>query len=425
MIRKLALPLILLLAVGTALATGAGAARSTARTRSAPSPGVGPQTQAAAVIATDRLALELLPRLGGDGNLVFSPYSIQTALAMLDQGAAGSTATQMANVLGGQGGPELAAANGVLAARLRTAVTAPQGAPASDAAQLLSADALWVESGLPLEQPFQTALQQDFGAAPQTASFSSDPDGVRQAINRWAAAHTAQLIKNLMPPGSITTFTKLVLANAIYLKARWENPFVKSLTSPAPFFIAPGSRVTVPFMTERSFETQYGTGAGYRAIELPYADSTLSMLAVMPPQGTLGRFERGLTASALNRIAGSLALRNVQVEMPRLKLALHTSLNRTLEALGMPAAFSTSADFSGITHQVALEIQDVEHGAYMRVDEAGTVAAAATGISTMPTAVLGGPVVHLSLDHPFLLFLRDDSTGTILFAGRVANPAQS
>jgi serpin B len=91
----------------------------------------------------------------------------------------------------------------------------------------------------------------------------------------------------------------------------------------------------------------------------------------------------------------------------------------------MPAAFSASADFSAITHKVALEIQDVEHGAYMRVDEAGTVAAAATGISTVPTAVLGGPVLHLSLNHPFLLFLRDDSTGTLLFAGRVANPAQS
>src|SRR3984957_3493533 len=171
MLRKLALPLVAsaaLLAAGAAITTDDGAAHSTARTRSLPSPGVGPMTQAAAVTATDSLALKLLPRLGGDGNVVFSPYSIQTALAMLDQGAAGSTATQMASVLGDQGGPELAASDEILATRLRAAVTPPHGAPAADAAKLLSADALWVQSGFPLEAPFESALQRQFGAAPQT-----------------------------------------------------------------------------------------------------------------------------------------------------------------------------------------------------------------------------------------------------------------
>jgi serpin B len=268
-------------------------------------------------------------------------------------------------------------------------------------------------------------LRQDFGAAPQSADFATNPDGARQAINDWVAGHTAQLIKNLMPPGSITTQTALVLANAIYLKARWTHAFVKSSTAPGPFFTAPHTRVTVPFMTEPSFETNYGHGHGYQAIQLSYADSDLSLLAVMPSGNTLGSFERTLTPTRLAHIAGSLSTGNVDLEMPRLKLLLHTSLNSTLEALGMPAAFSALADFSRITHKQSLQIQQVEHAAYMRVDEAGTVAAAATGISTDPTAVLGGPIVRLSLDHPFLLFLRDDSTGAILFAGRVANPAQS
>jgi serpin B len=424
MTRKLVLPLIALFGV-TALVATAGAARSAKPGQRAPKRPTTAQTPAAAVTATNALGLKLLPRLAAGGNVVFSPYSIQTALAMLDQGAAGSTAAQIDRVLGGQGASALAAANNALTARLSLAVRPPQGAPAGDGAKLLTADALWVQSGLPLEQPFQSALRQDFGAAPQAANFSTGPNTARQAINRWAASHTAQLIKNLMPPGAITTQTALVLANAIYLKARWENPFVKSSTANAPFFTAPGEHVNVPFMTESPFEAPYGRGAGYGAIELPYTDSSLSLLAVMPAQGTLAGFQRRLTPSSLAQIAGSLRARNLDLEMPRLTLRLHTSLNAVLAALGMPDAFSALADFSGVTRKESLQIQQVEHGAYMRVDEAGTVAAAATGISTEPTAVLGGPVVHLSLNHPFLLFLRDDATGAILFAGRVVNPAGS
>ncbi len=148
------------------------------------------------------------------------------------------------------------------------------------------------------------------------------------------------------------------------------------------------------------------------------------MLVVMPSQRTLARFERRLTPAALSRIVGSLRPSGVALRMPRLTLRLHTSLNSTLEALGMPDAFGSSADFSGITHATSLQIQDVEHSAYLRVDEAGTVAAAATGISVLPTAILA-PAVQLTVNRPFLFFLRDDATGAILFAGRVVNPAGS
>ncbi len=418
MIRKLALPPIAVAALIAVAVIGTAAARSARPHKLPPT-----ASTASAVTATNALGLKLLPRLGGNGNVVFSPYSIQTALAMLDQGAAGSTATQIDNVLGGQNAAGLAAADGALGTSLGDAVSPPpHNSP--EQPKLLIADALWVQSGLPLEQPFQTTLQQDFGAAPQAAQFATEPDATRQAINAWVATHTAQLIKNLMPPGSIDGFTKLVLANAIYLKARWANPFVKSATANQPFITAPGHHSLVPFMTEPTFETPYGQSAAWKAIELPYADSSLSMLVVMPSEGTLTRFERRLTPAALNRIAGSLRKSGVALRMPRLTLRLHTSLNSTLEALGMPDAFGPSADFSGITHATSLQIQDVEHGAYMRVDEAGTVAAAATGISVLPTAILA-PTVQLTVNRPFLLFLRDDATGAILFAGRVVNPAGS
>jgi serpin B len=381
---------------------------------------------APAVDATNRLAVTLLPRLGGGGDTVFSPYSIATALAMIDQGAAASTATQIGRVLGNGNAAALAASERTLSSALAAAVRrGSPGTSAGDLARLEIANGLWVGSQLSLEQPFGAALGQEFGATPQTLDFGAAPEAARQAINAWVARHTAQLIKGLMPAGTITAQTRLVLANAIYLKAHWSNPFVKASTALGPFEVSGGATVTVPFMTEPVTQFEYGRGAGYRAIGLPYLDSTLSMLVVMPATGTLTRFERGLTLAALSRISRDLATARVALRMPRFNLSLHAMLNGVLSALGMPLAFSDAADFRGITRSVALKIQAVEHGATLTADEQGTVAAAATGISTEPTALPGGPIVRLTLDHPFVFFVRDDVTGAVLFAGRVVDPSGS
>jgi serpin B len=419
-----ALAAAILLVVG-----GAVGSAQPSRTDHAPAIPTGPGPASVpptpAVAATNRLALKLLTGLGANGNLVFSPYSIQAALAMVDQGAAGTTASQIGHVLGSQNASGLAAAEATLAKDLQNSAIVPTGGSRSLEPHVLIANGLWVGSGLGLESPFQTTLASDFGASPATLPFGTAPDSARQTINGWIAQHTEQLIRNLLPAGSITKFTAMVLANALYLKAHWGSPFVKSMTADGPFYAAPGKRVSVPFMTQPSFETDYGHGRGYQAVELDYADSSLSMLAVMPAQGTLGSFQRTLTPASLGRVIGSLQIHNVNLRMPRVQLQLHTSLNAALSALGMPVAFSVNADFSGITKKEALQITDIEHGAVMKVDEAGTVAAAATGVVLTPTAVLGGPTIDMSLNHPYLLFLRDRTTGAILFAGRVADPAGS
>ena len=361
---------------------------STAAHGGAPARAASTAPVAPAVDATNRLAVTLLPRLGGGGDTVFSPYSIATALAMIDQGAAATTATQIGSVLGGGNATALAASERRLSSALAAAVRdGSPGTSAGDLARLQIANGLWVGPQLSVEQPFGAALGQDFGATRQTLDFAGAPDAARQAINAWVAQHTAQRIKGLMPPGTITAQTRLVLANAIYLKAHWSNPFVKASTAPGPFEVARGTTVTVPFMTEPVTQFAYGRGAGYRAIDLPYLDSTLSMLVVMPATGTLTGFERGLNLGVLSRISRGLATARVALRMPRFKLSLHAELNDVLSALGMPLAFSDAADFSRITHSVALKIQAVEHGATLTADEQGTVAAAATGISTEPTAL--------------------------------------
>jgi serpin B len=375
------------------------------------------------VRSTNALALDLL-RAGAppaDRNTVFSPYSVQAALAMVYAGAAGQTAAQIGHVLGAPSATDLAAANRALAARLAAAA----GGPHARAPDLRIANGLWLQSGLRLEPEFVRTMNDAFGPALQDADFRAQPEAARVAINAWIAAHTAGLIRGLMSPGSITASTELVLANAVYLKALWSNQFESGATAPGTFFTAAGMRVTTPFMSRSRASLGYAAGAAFRAVDLPYRDTTLSMLVVMPTAGTIGAFQRSLTPASLAALSASLRPELIDLRMPRFHLLAQTELSSALSTLGMPVAFTDRADFSGITKQVRLAISAVQHGADLKADEAGTVAAAATGIAISPTAVLPGRIARLSLDHPFLLFLRDDSSGAILFAGRVADPTQS
>jgi serpin B len=407
----------LLVGCGSGTTTGARTVHAAASNRS---------SAAVAVSSTNTLAFELLRRLGQPtDNVVFSPYSVQAALSMVYQGAAGQTAAQIGRVIGGSSAPALAASDGALAKRLAAATAAPSRAPAKDAATLNLANSLWVSSRLSLEQQFSRALLTGFGAVPQTADFAGRGGAARQSINSWVASHTAHVIKNLMPPGSITAQTALVLANAIYLKAHWSNPFEPRATAAGTFVNASGARVHAQFMTQHPADFGYVAGRGFAAVDLPYLYTHVSMLVVMPRAGTLGGFEQRLTSSKLRAITEALAPRMLKLLMPRFHLSAHEGLDAVLASLGMPIAFSDRADFSGITASPALKISTVQHGADLKVDEQGTVAAAATGVALQPTAAAPSPVTRLTLDHPFLLFLRDEESGAILFAGRVTDPSRS
>ena len=353
----------------------------------------------------------------GATNVVFSPYSIETALSMVSYGAAGSTATEIDHVLHTARPAAVAAGLAALGTRLTATAAAPY------APRLDLADGLWVQSGLALEKPFTTSLASLFGAPPQLADFGRAPVAARLAINAWVAARTRRLITNLFPAGAITSQTAAVLVNAIYLAAHWANPFTRPETAPGPFYTGAGPTVQVPFMTQTPVPLAYAHRHGYQAIDLPYLHSTLSMLLVMPQPGTLARFERGLSSNSLARLERALTPTRVDLHIPRFHLTFDTELNSVLSELGMPVAFTDGADFSRITAQTRLKISAVEHAADLRVNEQGTVAAAATGIAIEPTAIAPEPATRLTLDHPFLAFVRDDATGAILFVAQVTNPA--
>jgi serpin B len=374
----------------------------------------------AAPAATAALGLDLL-RVRGRGNLVLSPDSIGAALAMVGTGAAGTTAGQIAHVLhlaSPAGFPSLGRLQGTIAAEQLQA-----GAGDSQAPQLDLANDLFVQSGLALLPGFLGGLAQDFGVpGPQTVDFEKNSPAAVQAINEWVSSHTQGIIPKIL--SSLDTATRLLLANAIYLKAGWLHPFKTSASAPGAFH-AEHARVPATFMHQTE-TLRYGRGHGYAAVDLPYRSSTLSLLIMLPVGESVAALSQRLGATRLASIARALSPRPVKLTLPRFHLQTSTMLNGTLVALGMRAAFTAGANFSAITKALPLQIGQVDHAADFMVDEEGTIAAAATVVSVEATAErvpLSNPV-PFTANRPFLFFLRDDRTGAVLFAGRLNDPSQ-
>jgi serpin B len=360
--------------------------------------------------------------LTSNGNVVFSPASIVLALSMAEVGARGETASQMDAVLhsaAGAGG-----GNGVNS--LSQSLAGLSGTFKDPAGQehqqtLRIANAPFAQRGLQLEGPFLDTLASRYGAGLRLADFQSDPDGARRLINSWVSDQTEQRIPELL--AKLDSSTRLVLVNAIYLKAPWLEPFFESDTKTAPFTRPDGSQVSVPTMSLGLSEGRYASGSGWQAVELPYIDGSLAMTIVVPDN--LAAFEGGLDAALFARITAGLGARTVDLTLPRFKVETKSDLSPALAGMGMPLAFDASrADFSGITTQEQLYIESVVHQANIAVDEKGTEATAATAV-VMAVASAPAPIqpVTLHVDRPFLFAVRDTRTGAILFLGRVVDPS--
>jgi serpin B len=402
-----------------------------------------PAAEAAkAAAAINAFGLDLYRRAGkADANVVLSPTSIATALAMARAGARGETAAQMDTVLRSAGADRLAdamnALDAALAARSGT-FNDPDGNPLHVALRI--SNAAYVQRGMQIEQAFLDVLASRFGAGARLADFAADPEAARQLINAWVKGQTESRIPELLRSGDVTSLTRFALVNAIYMKAPWLNPFEKKDTASGRFTRADGSRVSVPMMHLQSSglgpDFPVATGAGWRAVRLPYLGSQwqngtdeLAMTIIVPDD--LSTFEKGLTAAKLadltsTKDAGGLLVgHKVNLTVPRFSIDARFDLGATLAAMGMPLAFDQQADFTGIaTLPGGLFIKKVIHQANIDVDEKGTEAAAATAVLGMT----GGPgdtskPVVVTADHPFLFVVTDVPTGAVLFMGRVADPS--
>ncbi len=356
-----------------------------------------------------------------EGNLFYSPYSISLALAMTYSGANGLTEKQMAEALRfglpqNRLHPAFNSLDLALASR-------GEGAKGKDGEgfRLNIANAIWGQKDYRFLPAFLDLLAENYGAGLRVLDFMKSPEPSRLTINEWVSDRTEGKIKDLLPPGTIDQYTRLVLTNAIYFNAAWLFPFQKTATADAQFNLINGDKVTVPFMKQtESFG--YAAGNGYRAVELPYDGRQLSMVVIVPDKGKLGEFEKSLTSAQVNDILVKLADRQVALSFPKFKFEAEFKLKDTLSEMGMPVAFTDGADFSGMTGKRDLLISEVVHKAFVAVDEEGTEAAAATGV-IMKLATVPAAPVELTVDSPFIFLIRDIETGSVLFIGRVLNPA--
>jgi serpin B len=368
--------------------------------------------------AMDAFSADLYKVLAREqGNLVLSPYSVAAALAMTRAGAVGETQKQMDAVLHVALSKDLSAGFNALDQALAKRPSKIKIGDRTVDLELATANRLWGQKDFVFEPAFLDTLARDYGAGVQIVDYKTAQEAARRAINDWVAARTKDRIKDLIAQGVLDTQTRLVLTNAIYLKASWLLTFNDAVRG--TFHLAGGSDVQADVMS-MSETLAYGAGDGYRAVRLPYAGG-LSMIVIVPDAGKLNSFERALDGATLRRIAGGLGSTQVVLSMPKFSFRSKAQLKDALSALGMPLAFTAGADFSGMTKQEPLQIADVIHQAFIAVDEKGTEAAAATAVVVRATSAPLRPT-ELTIDRPFLFLIQDDETGAILFMGRVADP---
>jgi serpin B len=358
-----------------------------------------------------------------DGNLFYSPHSISLALAMTYAGARGETEQQMADTLHfNLPQDHLHPAFNALDLELTSRGEGAEGKD-EEGFRLNIVNALWGQEDYAFLAEFLDVLAENYGAGLRLLDFINAAEESRITINDWVSDQTEGRIEDLIPQGVIDALTRLVLTNAIYFNAAWLNPFNEDMTADGAFHPLNGGEVTVPMMRQtESFG--YAEGEGYQAVELPYDGRELSMVILLPEAGQFRAFEGSLDAEYIDAIIENLAYRQVALTMPKFEFESAFSLADTLAEMGMPIAFSNSADFSGMTGTRELFIADILHKAFVSVDEAGTEAAAATAV-IMPLSTEPEEPVEVAVDRPFVFLIRDIETGAIPFVGRVVNPSAS
>jgi serpin B len=355
------------------------------------------------------------------GNLFFSPYSISVALAMTSAGAAGDTASQMANAL--RFGLPPAQLHPAFNAYEQDLETRAQASSEGTPFELSIANSLWGQEGFEFTPAFLNLLAENYGAGMRLVDFVQDTEGARLAINAWVSDETRGRIEDLIPQGVLDGMTRLVLANAIYFKAGWLYGFNKDLTAPEPFHRLDGTTLEIPMM-HQSESFAYLRGTNYQALQLPYQTGDLSMLIVLPDEAQFDDVESALSPGLLQEIAAGISPASADVSLPKFSYDSSFELNAALQALGMADAFDPArADFSGMDGARDLYIGDVLHKAFVAVDEDGTEAAAATAVIMKLTSAMPGEPVLFKADRPFLYLVLDTQTGSVLFLGRVVDPS--
>ncbi|MCK5215547.1 MAG: serpin family protein [Candidatus Omnitrophica bacterium] len=357
---------------------------------------------------------------GRKGNLFFSPCSISTALAMTYAGARGETEKEMAEVLRFSLEREpLHSAFSKLQSELKAIRDRGH-------IKLSIVNSLWAQEGYIFLDTFFNLNEKYYGAGLNFVDFVTQTEAARRTINIRVEDETQQKIKELIKPGMLSRLTTLVLCNAIYFKGDWLSQFDKKKTQDADFYISKNEIIKVPIMSQKS-KFKFKDFNDFSAIELPYEGDDLSMIVFLPAKvDGLAELERNLTNDNvkiwIDELTGSYGAK-ILVNLPKFKITCESELSEILGGMGMRNAFSLPpADFSGMTGKRDLFISKVIHKAFVDVNEEGTEAAAATAV-VMETLAISRPLIFRA-DHPFVFLIRENTTGSILFIGRIVDPTK-
>lgn len=348
-------------------------------------------------------------------NVFFSPYSISSALAMTYNGAEGDTKQEMGDVLNFLDNKQNLSAN---FKSLNEHLHDLEG----EDIQLNIANSLWCEQTYDFKQEFLNLNKDYYKAGIKKTDFKNNYKEARDAINKWVEDNTQEKIKDLIPNGMLDKMTRMVLANAIYFKGAWEYPFDEKNTRKDTFYIYTKCRTKADFM-HRSLTAKYYKDNLAEVLEIPYSDRKLSMLVVLPNEKYgMEKLEAKLDRNRYEKYINELSRRQVELTLPKFKITANYELSEVLQNLGMKKAFSGDADFSGMTGKKELYISNIVHKSFVDVNEEGTEAAAATGVVMRKTSLPPSEKVKFKADHPFIFFIKDNETNSILFMGRVMNP---
>jgi serpin B len=363
-------------------------------------------------------AIDLYHAIAKPGeNIFFSPYSISIALAMTFAGAQGETARQMAAVLHFSVDPmKLPQKFSKLEALLKTA---QHGKGAGVVRR--SANALYPQASFPILPSFLQVVKKHYGGTIEAMDYHNNAEAAREQINAWVESETDNKISGLIALGVLTPLTRLVLVNVIYFKGDWANPFDQADTQKADFGVTPDRLVNVEMMNQtKRFE--YGETDQMQLLRLPYVSDRFSMLLLLPkPETAIEIIESMLSVEQLQAWCNCLRYESVDVSLPRFKLDVICLLKEVLQKLGMPDAFDDSiADFSGMGDD--LSIASVIHKAFVEVNEKGTEAAAATAVMMVERGISYPEIFRA--DRPFCFLIQENSTGSILFMGKLTSPIE-
>jgi len=349
-----------------------------------------------------------------DENVFFSPYSITTAMGMAFEGARGETAVEMANVLNFTLDDE---------ARWEIMMEFQNYFNNENASYNLStANAFWLSQDGELREDYRSALISYYLAYGEELDFAGDPGGSADTINGWVENNTNGKIQDIISENDINALTYLILTNAIYFRANWKYQFDSNATENRTFYLSNGESVETETMHlhDEDIEFNYSSNSDVQMLQLPYMGSELSMYILLP-KDNVSALESRLDSTYVSRLKDNLTSEDVNIYLPKFTFENQYELKNSLASMGMPGAFSSDANFSGITDSTSLHIDSVIHQSFIDVNEEGTEAAAAT-VVLMTFGVNSDQPISFTANHPFIFFIQHEETGQILFMGKLENP---